>query len=86
MQAADTWAIEDALRAEGIEIPFPQMDVGNRSLFDREGDAALDALKLPPKPAARAASARPSPSVNDAAETVVEEAEREARETPPVPA
>src|ERR1051326_3119176 len=38
MQAAYTWAIDDALRAAGIEVPFPQRDLHIRSVFAREGD------------------------------------------------
>lgn len=44
MHAAYTWAIDDALRAAGIEIPFPQRDIRVRSIFGREGDAGLEAL------------------------------------------
>lgn len=87
MHAAYTWAIDDALRKAGIEIPFPQRDVRVRGLFGQEGEAALDALNLrstraapPPPPAA--------PSVNDAAEDAVqpepepeEEIEAEERES-----
>jgi small-conductance mechanosensitive channel len=46
MQAAYLWAIDDALRQTGVEIPFPQMDVRLRSLFGHEGEDALDALGL----------------------------------------
>ncbi len=67
MQAAYTWAIEDALRREGLEIPFPQLDLRLRSVFGAEGEAAFQALGLRPAkpetpPAAREASR------NDAAE------------------
>jgi len=44
MRAAYNWAIEDALRRHGIEIPFPQMDLRVRSLFGQEGEAGLSAL------------------------------------------
>ena len=40
VHAAYTWAIDDALRAAGIEIPFPQHDVRVRSVFGLEGEAA----------------------------------------------
>jgi small-conductance mechanosensitive channel len=46
MQAAYTWAIEDALRAAEIEMPFPQMDLRLRSLFGYEGEAALTTMGL----------------------------------------
>jgi small-conductance mechanosensitive channel len=67
MQAAYTWAVDDALRGAGIEIPFPQRDLHIRSVFAREGDAALTALGYKAKaqePAAAAIS--PLPSRNDA--------------------
>ncbi len=55
MQAAYTWAIDDALRGAGIEIPFPQRDLRIRSVFAREGEAAFAALgykhKAPETPA-----------------------------------
>ncbi|MAK81991.1 mechanosensitive ion channel domain-containing protein [Phenylobacterium sp.] len=69
MLAAYTWAIDDALRAADIEIPFPQTDLRIRSLFGHEGDKALDVLQLKtpsaPEPAKVAA-----PTTNDAAEDV----------------
>ena len=54
MLAAYTWAIDDALRAANIEIPYPQTDLRIRSLFGHEGDKALDVLQLktPQEPAA----------------------------------
>jgi small-conductance mechanosensitive channel len=44
MFAAYNWALEDALRKHGIEIPFPQRDLHIRSLFGREGEAARAVL------------------------------------------
>jgi small-conductance mechanosensitive channel len=44
--AAYNWAIHEALCAHGIEVPFPQMDLHVRSVFDREGDEALKSLGL----------------------------------------
>lgn len=43
VQAAYYWALEDALRAYGIEIPFPQRDLHVRSLFcaDKEDAKSL---------------------------------------------
>lgn len=46
MEAAYTWAIDDALRKAGIEIPFPQRDIRLRSLFGQEGEDALASLSL----------------------------------------
>jgi small-conductance mechanosensitive channel len=79
MQAAYNWAIEDALRAAGVEIPFTQIDLRLRSLFEREGDEALRALSLKPPRSAPEAD-QPAPTPNDAAESLVADAEREARE------
>jgi small-conductance mechanosensitive channel len=77
VQAAYTWAIADALAKHGIETPVPQMDLRVRSLFGKEGPAALAALGLAAdgSPAASA----PSPSTNDAARDV--EAARRRDET-----
>lgn len=46
MHAAYTWAIEDALRSHGVEIPYPQLDLRVRSVFGREGEAALQSLRV----------------------------------------
>jgi small-conductance mechanosensitive channel len=70
MQAAYAWAIEDALTRAGIEIPFPQMDVRLRSLFGREEDRALDALRLERAPESRPDADTP-PARNDAAEDLM---------------
>jgi small-conductance mechanosensitive channel len=67
MQAAYTWAIDDALRAAGIEVPFPQRDLHIRSVFTREGEAAFAALGYKPKALEPSAEpARAVPSRNDA--------------------
>ncbi|HEY4116008.1 MAG TPA: hypothetical protein VGM17_18270, partial [Rhizomicrobium sp.] len=65
MQAAYTWAIDDALRAAGIEVPFPQRDLHIRSVFTREGEAAFAALGYKPK-AIEAPIEPPVPTRNDA--------------------
>jgi len=44
--AAYTWAIEDALGKAGLQIPYKQMDLHLRSVFDREGDEGLRAMGL----------------------------------------
>lgn len=70
LHAAYTWAIDDALRAANIEIPFPQRDVRLRGLFGREGDAALEAMGRKPPP--HAAPVHDSgPSRNDAAQDLL---------------
>ena len=66
MEAAYTWAIDDALRKAGIEIPFPQRDIRIRSLFGHEEDAALAAARLE-RPRSRAEAPAVS-TTNDAAE------------------
>lgn len=79
MHAAYTWAIDDALRKANIEVPFPQLDLRLRSLFGREGQDALAAMGTeadPSAPEGEAAAASP----NDAAEAVLNDAQREARE------
>ncbi|MGE0830437.1 MAG: transporter, partial [Hyphomonadaceae bacterium] len=71
MMAAYCWAIDDALRKHGIEIPFPQRDVRVRSWFGREGDAGVDAWRGAPEPAPPPApQASRGPSVNDAAREI----------------
>lgn len=67
MQAAYTWAIDDALRQAGVEIPFAQMDIRLRSLFGHEGDEALRSLGMEPQ---RHAPTSIESSRNDAAEAV----------------
>lgn len=70
MLAAYTWAIDDALRAASIEIPYPQQDLRIRSLFGHEGEGALEALGLK-TPSAQQPAEAPQATVNDAAEDVV---------------
>lgn len=69
MNAAYMWAIDDALRGAGIEIPYPQRDVRLRAFFGEEGDDALAALNL------RASVHQVAPvhatSVNDAADDLL---------------
>jgi len=83
MNAAYTWAIDDALRGAGIEIPYPQRDIRLRAFFGEEGDDALAALSM--KPAVHAAPTH-VPSVNDAAEDLLRpEMEAEAENPPHAP-
>ena len=65
--AAYTWAIDDALRDAGIEIPYPQRDIRLRGLFGEEGDEALTSLRLEPATRRRKAKAGKAASSNDAA-------------------
>ncbi|MDI1252648.1 mechanosensitive ion channel domain-containing protein [Thermomonas sp.] len=45
INAAYLWEIDTAMRAHGIEMPFPQSDLNLRSLFGLTGDEALAALQ-----------------------------------------
>lgn len=45
VHAAYCWAIDDALRDAGIEIPFPQRDLHLRSVFGLEGEDARRFMK-----------------------------------------
>jgi small-conductance mechanosensitive channel len=78
MQAAYAWAIEDALTRACIEIPFPQMDVRLRSLFGREQEQALAALRLERQPETEAPDEIP-PARNDAADDLMASARAAAR-------
>jgi small-conductance mechanosensitive channel len=84
MQAAYTWAIEDALRRADIEMPFPQMDVRLRSLFGREDEAAVRTLGLQVHPKSEEErTAAATPTRNDAAEDTVAEKPPEVEAPPP---
>lgn len=82
--AAYTWAIEDALRGGGFEIPLPQQEVRLRAVLGEEGDDARRALGLE---AGRhdAAPQAPRPTINDAAEDLLRGAEHDPDDpiTPP---
>ena len=74
MMAAYRWAIDEALRKHGLEVPFPQRDVHVKGLFGREGEDAIGVIS--PKPvreAARHAPEMPAATTNDAADDVVTE-------------
>jgi small-conductance mechanosensitive channel len=80
--AAYTWAIDDALRGAGIEIPYPQRDLRLRGVLGEEGDDARAALRLEPRASRRAKAKAATPaSSNDAAEDLT----REDPEEPPQP-
>ncbi|HWA29856.1 MAG TPA: mechanosensitive ion channel domain-containing protein [Rhizomicrobium sp.] len=80
MQAAYTWAINDALRSAGIEIPFPQRDIRIRSVFNREGEEAFNALGYKPKHIEEESTERAIPAHNDAAQELARPVE-----APPLP-
>lgn len=75
--AAYTWAIEDALRAGGFEIPLPQQELRVRSFFGEQGEAARRTLGLHADPEETQVQT-PTRSVNDAAEDLVRGAEQDA--------
>ena len=83
MTAAYLWAIDDALRAAGIEIPFPQRDVRVRSVLGREGDAALEALGYTARPDGQARVAPAGGSRNDAAQDLAAHARGDDPQPPP---
>lgn len=83
MQAAYTWAIDDALRKAGIEAPFPQQDLRIRSLFGEEGDAARRTLGLQAGPTTVARGREARPSSNDAVEDLLRPLDED--EQPPKP-
>ena len=71
MMAAYHWALDDALRSHGIEVPFPQSELRLRSYYGAEGRAAINLIAgngdqpLPENP-----KAPKIVSVNDAAQDV----------------
>ena len=81
MNAAYTWAIEDALRCGDIEMPFPQVDVRLRSIFGHEGDAAVQSLGLKAVEHGSEGAGPARASDNDALEDTVRE-DGGAREDP----
>ncbi len=68
IQAAYTWAIDDALRNAGIEVPTPQHDLHIRSVFGEEADDARRMLKLESGGTTPARGRRRKASHNDAIE------------------
>lgn len=78
MRAAYTWAIDDALREADIEVPYPQLDLRVRSLFGREDATALWAKRSKALSQPKPEEARSS-TPNDAAETLIDDVEREAQ-------
>lgn len=70
IDAAYLWEIDTALKAHGIEIPFPQRDLNLRSLFGLSGEEALAALNgqhVRTKPGAAAAAPQQLPENERAA-------------------
>lgn len=71
MNAAYTWAIDDALRKACIEIPYPQREIRIRSVFGEEAEEARRALRLEQPRKAAPEPAPAAPTVNDAAEDLL---------------
>ncbi len=78
-QAAYTWAIEDALRRGGFEIPLPQRELRLRGLFGEEGEDAMAALKLETRKT-KASAKKTKAAVNDAAADLLADAAAEAED------
>jgi len=74
-QAAYSWAVEEALRAGGFEIPLPQRELRLRSLFGEEGEDARQTLRLETHKARTARHAKTR--FNDAADDLMARAEAE---------
>lgn len=68
IQAAYTWAIDDALRNAGIEVPMPQRDLHLRSVFGEEADEARSTLKLESVASPARGRRRRAATTNDAVE------------------
>lgn len=84
IQAAYTWAIDDALRNAGIEVPMPQRDLHVRSIFGQETDEARRTLRLESAASSQAKGRRRKASTNDAIEDTMSEG-HDAPETPRKP-
>jgi small-conductance mechanosensitive channel len=69
--AAYTWAIEDALRRGGIEIPYAQTDLRIRTLFGEEGADAFVAAGLQGRPKPARPKTKPPPTTNDAVDDLM---------------
>jgi small-conductance mechanosensitive channel len=80
IQAAYLWELDTALKAHGIEIPFPQRDLHLRSAFGMSGAEAMAALRGEHATAAAAPAARemdPAERSRLSRNDAQEEAERE---------
>jgi small-conductance mechanosensitive channel len=97
--AAYTWAIDEALCKAGLQVPYKQVDLHLKSVFEREGDEGLKAMGLKQTRHVErrsAASAGANDAVDDlaagrerdiaeAAEAAEAQAERAAAEPPAKP-
>ena len=83
VHAAYCWAIDDALRAASIEIPFPHRDLHLRSVFGLDGEAARRFVHGAP---VTGDADRPRPPPSGSANDALEEAMRlGSQDGPPEP-
>ena len=83
VHAAYCWAIDDALRAASIEIPFPHRDLHLRSVFGLDGEAARRFVHGAP---VTGEADRPRPPPSGSANDALEEAMRlGSQDGPPEP-
>jgi small-conductance mechanosensitive channel len=61
VKAAYLWALDTALGAHGIEIPFPQRDLNLRTFFGLSGEEARAAVASAPVASGRRTPAAPAP-------------------------
>ena len=83
VKAAYTWALDNALRRNGIGIPFPTTDLNVRSLFGLEGRDALRAIrgKLPDRDSSTVDAAVPAATSSQACNDALEEVESQIAES-----
>ena len=83
VKAAYTWALDNALRLNGIGIPFPTTDLNVRSLFGLEGRDALRAMrgKLPERIVDTVEAAEPAATSSQACNDALEEVETQIAES-----
>ena len=82
-QGRHTWALDNALRRNGIGIPFPTTDLNVRSLFGLEGRDALRAMrgKLPVSKVEEIEEAAPPLKSSQACNDALEEVESQIEES-----
>lgn len=88
VQAAYTWAIDDALAEYGIEIPFPQRDLHVRSLFNTTDEDARNLWRSQKQKQKKSAAARELSAAerkefsgNDALEDALSESHKSERKS-----
>jgi small-conductance mechanosensitive channel len=83
VKAAYTWALDNALRRNGIGIPFPTTDLNVRSLFGLEGRDALRAMrgKLPDSKVEAIEDSAPAVKSSQACNDALQEVESQIEES-----